>query len=341
MKWLYLFAVVLVAATCASDDKSPIRNDDLLVEVDRIELEEVAEDPIVGVEFVGQRPEGGYLIADRHAGRVRLFDSSGRRDGVVGAPGEGPGELEEPAGAVEMPDGRIVVVQRSSPRLTIFLPDSTPTIRTIPGQYGFWAEQAGEGFVAGVATRDTRFALFDDEGMALSTFASRDPGIAETPFWIYFADEHATAIGDRVAVSTSLFPTIRLFDLAGDSVGVFGEAPPDWTPVSVPPVSDLSAPGSRDRIAQWSRTFTVVRQLAVIGDSLLVVEYGRHDPRDSNPNFVMSTTADIYSLAGEKVALGLKLPGPVVGGGRNLLVLVAEPPDPWTIVALAWSGDER
>ena len=341
MKAPCVLAAVLLAASCAPDDRALLGSGDVLVEVDRVELEESPDDPIVGVEYVGERPDGGYIIADRHAGRVRLFDSSGRRAEVVGGPGDGPGELEEPAGAVELPDGRILVVQRGSPRLTIFFPDSAPTITDVPGQYGFWADRAGRGFVAGVATRDTRFALFDEDGTALSTFASRDPAISETPFWIYFADEHAATIGDRIAVNTSLFPIVRLFDLTGDSVGVLGEAPPDWAPASAPPVSDLSGPGNRERIADWSRSFTVVRQIAAVGDSLLVVEYGRHDPRDSNPDFVTSTTADVYSVSGERLASGLKLPGPVVGGGRRVLVLVAEPPAPWTIVALAWRGTER
>lgn len=336
-----LFVAAVLAASCTAEEKPPRGTDNVLVEVGRIEFEESPDDPIVGVEYVGVRRDGGYLIADRHAGRVRLFDSSGRQAGVLGGPGEGPGELEEPAGAVELTDGRVVVVQRGSPRLTIFSADTTPTIKNIPGQYGFWAEQAGHGFVAGVATRDTRFAVFDEEGTALATFASRDPAISETPFWIYFADEHATTVGSRIAVNTSLYPTIRLFALTGDSVGAFGDAPPEWTPVSVPPVSDLSAPGSRERVAEWSRSFTVVRQIATVADSLLVVEYGRHDPRDADPDFVAATTADVYSVSGQKLASGLRLPGPVVGGGRHLLVLVAEPPGPWTIAALEWRGDGR
>jgi len=338
---LSLFVAGLFAGSCAEADEAYPRNGEVLAEIGRIELEESPDDPIVGVEYVAERENGGYVVPDRHAGRVRLFDFSGRQTRVLGSPGEGPGELEEPAGAAELLDGRVVVVQSGSSRLTIFNPDSAPTIRTVPGQYGFWVEEAGHVLVAGVATRDTRFALFDKGGAALTTFASRDPAISETPFWIYFAEEHATMVGNRIAVNTSLFPTVRLFNLNGDSVGVLGEAPPDWTPVSAPPVSDLSSPGSRERIAEWSRSFTVVRQIATVADSFLVVEYGRHDPQDANPDFIAATTADVYSASGQKVASGLKLPGPVVGGGSYLLVLVAEPPEPWTIAVMQWRGDER
>lgn len=109
-------------------------------------------------------------------------------------------------------------------------------------------------------------------------------------------------------------------------------------PVSAPPVSDLSAPGSRDRLEDWSRSFTVVRQVVAVADSVLVVEYGRHDPREGDPYFVVPTTVDIYSADGHKLAEGLELPGPVVGGGRHLLLLVAEPPNPWTVSVLEWRG---
>ena len=312
-----------------------------LAEASRIELEELPGDPIVGIDYVGRRPGGGYLVADRFAGHVRLFDEAGRQTRVVGRPGQGPGELDEPGAAVEFPDGRVIVLQRANPRLTIFRPDSTPAISTLPGQYGFWAEAAGDGFVAGVATRDTRFARFSRSGQVISTFGRRDPSIATTPFWIYFAADHAAVLGEVIAVNTSLYPTLRLFSLDGDSLTSFGSPPPDWAPVTVPPVSDLSARGNRQRLEAWARTFTVVRQVAAVADSLLVVEYGRHDPQESDPDRVVPTTADVYSPRGEKLAEGIELPGPVVGGGAQLLVLVSEPPSAWTIAAFEWVGPER
>ena len=161
------------------------------------------------------------------------------------------------------------------------------------------------------------------------------------PFWIYFADEHATVIRDIVAVNTSLFAQVRLFNFGGDSVGVLGDAPADWIPATAPPVSDLSAPGSRERIADWSRSFTVIRQIAAVDDTLLVVEYGRHDPQEASPYYVQPTTVDVYSLSGERLSSGVRLPGPVVGGGRHLLVLVREPPSPWAIAELQWGGPQH
>jgi len=339
---LLMIVACLVGSACSGgrDEEGGVEGNDPLVEVGRVVLEETPDDPIVGIDFVGRRPGGGYIIADRHAGHVRLFDSTGRQVRVVGMKGEGPGELDEPSAAVEFPDGRLFVLQRASPRLTLFPPDTAPSVSNIHGQYGFWAERSGSGFFAGVATRDTRFARFDDRGVPVARFGARDPAIAATPFWIYFASDHAAVLeeGEMLAVNTSLSPTIRLFDSAGDSVDAWGDPPPSWVPISAPPVLDLSAPGNRERIEEWARSFTVVRQIAAIADSLLAVEYGRYDPQESDPYRILSSTVDVYSKSGEKIVEGLTLPGPLVGGGDELLALVAEPPDPWTISLLRWRG---
>lgn len=332
------WAFALAACGPPSGDAQDTSFDDLFVEVSRVEFEESANDPIVSIEYVGERPNGGYIVPDRHAGKVRLFDQAGREDLVLGTAGDGPGELNEPAGAVELSDGRVAVVQRANPRLTIFIPNADPILEAVPGQYGFWATAAEGGFVAGVATQDTRFARFDEDGSAASTFGVRDPVIADTPFWIFFARDHAAVLGETIAVSTSLFPTVRLFSADGDSIGSFGHPPPAWEPVSEPPVSDLSAPGSRERLEEWARSFTIVGNLATVSDSLLVVEYGRYDPREADPYFSVPTTVDVYNASGDKLAEGISLPGPVVGGGAQLLVLVSEPPNSWTVSALEWRG---
>lgn len=74
----------LAAVSCASEEEAPLGSSDLLVEVGQIESGESPDDLGVRIQHVAARPDGGDLIADRHAARVRLFDSAGRRAGVVG-----------------------------------------------------------------------------------------------------------------------------------------------------------------------------------------------------------------------------------------------------------------
>jgi len=328
----------IVALAACGGRGAPAREavDARLVETARVALQEAPADPIADIESVRDRPGGGFILADRQASRVRLFDASGSIDGVLGGPGDGPGELREPTAALELDDGRVLVVQRADPRLTVFSPGAAPAVRSVPGHYGFLIEHAGPRILVGAATRETRFALISLDAESAISFGVIDPAVDATPLWIWFATNSAAVLGDVIAVSTSFFPRIRLFDLDGDSIGALGEPPADWVPPSAPPISDVSGPGDRERIEAWARSFTVVRRIVALGDSLLVVEYGRHEPAEGDPYRVVPTSADIYRLDGARIASGIDLPGPVVGGGRRLLVLVAEPPDPWTVAAYEW-----
>lgn len=323
----------IVVASCAGEEEPwP----DTFSEVGVVAFEEKDGDPIVNIEHVGLRPGGGYILPDPTAGVVRLFDDEGRQTSVYGRPGEGPGELSAPTGALELEDGRLLVVQRGSPRLTIFSPDADPVIDNLPGAYGFWLERAGDAIVAGVATRNTRFAFLDRDGQASASFAARDAAISRAPFWIHLAFETAAVFDSVVAVNTSLFPSVRFFNLQGDSIGVIGQAPEGWVDITPPPVDNASGPGNRQRLEDWMRSFSIVRRVAAVNDSLLVLEHGRFDPLESDTYHVEPTTADVYRLDGTRIASGIELPGPVVGGGRYVLVLVGMPPGPWTIAKLRW-----
>lgn len=309
--------------------------------VAEVQLQEVPDDPIVGVGFVSRRPDGGFALADEAADRVRLFDDSGAIDRTLGRSGEGPGEFDAPTAVVEAPDGTVLVTQRSSPRLTIFRPGEEPLLRDVPGHYGYWASSIGDRLIVGMGSRAERFAVMSRAGEHISSFGVLPSAVNDTPYWIYFARQHATVVGDRIVTNTSFFPTLHVFDAQGDSITSFGEPPPSWVAPTGPPVDRLSDDGDRERIEEWSRSFTVVRGIATVADSLIVVQYGRHDPTENDPYRVVPATIDVYSLSGERVVEDLALTDPIAGGGTNLLVLSDEPPGPWTLSVLRWRGAGR
>lgn len=332
-------AVGLSLLLGCADPGAPTELSDVFIEVGRVELEESEFDPIVRIDHIGRLPGGGFILADRHAGRVRLFDAEGRETRVLGQPGEGPGELDEPSAATLLPDGSVVVVQRGDPRLTVFEGDSASVIR-VPGAYGYWVASVGDRLIAGVATPQERFAVLDLDGEAHRPFGSRDPAVAATPFWVFFARENAAVLGDEIAINTSFFPTIRIHGVDGDSLRTFGSAPPGWIDPMTPPVEGIQAPGDRQRIEEWARSFTVVKALAAVGADHLVVQYGRHEPNEVDSYEVAPRSIDVYEASGRKVAEDLELSHPVVGGGEELLVLTGEPPRPWTIARYAWKEPE-
>ncbi len=327
----------LALAGC-SEGAEPRGFEDLFVPVATIQLEESPSDPIVAIHSLGRRPGGGFILADRHADRVRLFDEEGRVERVLGGSGEGPGELNGPMGAVELSDGRVAVVQRSDPRLTVFRADSGVQLGRLPGAYGYWAAEAGGRVVAGVATGTDRLAVLSLDGEGHRTFGGRDPRIRDTPFWAFFAREHAAVLGERIAVVTSFFPVVRMHGLEGDSLGKFGEPPPSWVEPTDPPVDQISDPGDRRQIEEWAGSFTVVSAMKAVGRERLVVQYARHVPEETDPYAVRPRTVDVYDVSGAKIAEDLVLTHPIVGGGDELMVLTAEPPEPWTVTLYRWRG---
>lgn len=327
-----------LALTSCVGPAPPESHDGPFEEVAEVRLQESSDDPIVGLGTVSRRPRGGYVFADEGADRVRLFDRSGRIDRTFGRSGDGPGELDAPTSAVERPDGTVYVTQRSSPRLTIFGSRDDPILRELPGHYGYWISALGEHVVVGMGSRTERFAVLSPTGERIATFGTLPVEVDETPFWIFFARQHATVSAGRVITNTSFFPTFHAFDADGDSLYSFGEPPPSWRPPTAPPVDRIREDADRARIEEWSRSFTVVRGIATAADSLVVVQYGRHDPSESDPYRVVATTVDVYSPSGEKLVEDLPFADPIVGGGRNLLVLSAEPPAEWTLSVVRWRG---
>jgi hypothetical protein len=59
----------IASLACSGTDADPFAQ--RFTEVARIELEEDAPDPIVGISAFVLRPGGGFVIVDEHANRVR------------------------------------------------------------------------------------------------------------------------------------------------------------------------------------------------------------------------------------------------------------------------------
>lgn len=65
-------------------------------------------------------PGGDVLVADRHAGRILVFEVGGDLSGFGARQGWEPGLLRFPAGLALMPDGRVVVADLGNGRVQIF-----------------------------------------------------------------------------------------------------------------------------------------------------------------------------------------------------------------------------
>lgn len=310
-----------------------------LVEVGRVVFEESSDDPIAAISFLSRRPGGGFLVVDAPGNEVILFDSNGRLERAMGRAGDGPGELDAPTAGVELPDGRVMVTQRGSPRMTVFWPDGDPESFTVPGVYGWWVDDLGGRLALGIGSRGDRFVLTSYEGDSLASFGAVQEEVNQVPFWIYYARENATAWAGQVAINTSFYPTVRIFSREGALVDSIGEAPESWVQASEPPVDRARGPDAQEAVKEWSRGFSMVAAVAGLESGHLVVQYGRFSPTEQDTYHVEPTSIDIYDPMGAKVASGLDVRGRVLAGGDELLVLVGEPPEPWTVARLIWAED--
>lgn len=336
----YAVCVVLVGA-CGSDRAGTAPTFDALFPEERqVSLEEDPDDRVTEITSFTPRADGGFVIVDGPAGRLREYDAAGRLERVWGRPGQGPGEFRTPSAAAYGPSGELHVVDRGSPRRTVFWAEDSVSVYRLPASYGYELHAVGEGLVVGIGTQDERFGILSYDGRLVARFERRNPRIAETPFWVFFVRERAAVVGDRVYVNSSFDPTIRVYSTAGDLLHAFGTAPPTWIEPTRPGIAAISTPEDRARIEAWARSFTVVAGLAAI-DGVLVVQYGRHDPRPSASDHIVLHTADVYAADGEKLFEGIPLGRRILAGGRRLYVLESEPPDGWTVSMRRYTGSGR
>lgn len=329
------FLAILAVAGCAGETDTPSRGvglEEILRPDGRIALEQDADDPIVDVSAVTPRPGRGLVVVDQPASRVRFFDVEGRRTGVLGGPGDGPGELRQPASAAVGPADTVFVVQRGGPRLTVSAPDGSPARAfEVPGNYGHQVALLGDGLLVGIGTRRERYAAVTRDGETVGTFGVRRPDPTRFPAGNFVFDDHAAVAVDRILVNTSFSPRIRVYDAAGDSLRTFGDPPPSWVDPEPPSPGQVEGGSTEKQMRLWLTSFTVVTNLATLGDSLVVVQYGRHDPTPEQSYRVRHETIDVYRLDGTKLYQDLPLDEPILAGGDRLYTLESEPPGPWTI----------
>ena len=244
---------------------------------------------------------------------------------------DGPGEILQPSAIVEDPLGALVVVQRGSPRVTVYTPDGEPTSWQLPGNYGFWASALSSRLALGSATRTTRLALLEFDGTPVRSFGSRSPAISETPFWIFFAQEHITAYRDEIYLNTSFEPRIRVFDPEGDSVRSLDVTPTAWEPPSHPGIERLQSDADRARIGEWSRSFSIVTAIEAVDPGVVLVQYGRHDPTERDPTRATADRTNLYTTEGRWLARDLGMDRPILAGGVRLYLLASSPPGEWII----------
>lgn len=312
-------------------------------EVDRVRLAGSTEQPIGGISGLSFHPAGRIAVADRQSHRVFVFGSEGELLGILGRPGEGPGEFEAPLDVAFGPDGRLFVAEAGSPRITAF--DAALALDTIlhlgQAQYATRLASVGGRLLAYVNAPDPgnrRLRLLAEDGTEIDRFHPSHPAYVETPYWSA-ATRRVLAVSDRwiVAGGNLLYPLAR-YSTAGALLDSVGRAPSGWRQAPRPAPGTFAGPDRFRKFEEWRRKFTTIQAVAIVHGRYLVVSHQRLNPEvlayEDARYF-----ADVYDLEeGAKLWTGIDLPGPVLAGGESLVILLDGPPAGWLIGRYVMSG---
>lgn len=116
---------VLTLSGCAGDGGRSLGSSDgssppTVVFLDSVLLEENDSLYIGDPDYLLPLSDGGYLVTDGMQARLLHFDASGRRIGVIGQKGKGPGEFTSPLTTIERQDGSLAVADANLDRITVF-----------------------------------------------------------------------------------------------------------------------------------------------------------------------------------------------------------------------------
>jgi len=312
--------------------------------VDSIHLEEVPGDTIAQIGVVDILPDGKILMGDRYLPRVRLYDGSGRFLAGQGRFGEGPFEYQRIQGVAADSEGRVFVEGFRAGHGTLLTPTLEPdTTLGLPG--GSIASEYVARFRSGVVRsglwqEGTWLYFRDTDGTEPWRIPAGPPRIWEVPYWAGLTRFHMTYQGDSLFVANSLLYPVSIYNGKGHFVGEIGEPPPSFRPApELEPgafaFTEGGGAGMGNRVREFLESFTVVTGLHVVEGYWLVVVHGIIGSDPPMPPFRTSDRSiDVYDLrSGRKVVEDVPLPleARVLGGGPFLHVLVAEPPEPWTI----------
>ncbi len=298
----------------------------------RVVLEEPPEEPIGEVADFAVLPDGRLLVVDGMSASVRVHNKNGFLDTILGGRGEGPGEFKNPSSLAVMEDGRFLVGDFGTNRVTRF--SSTlelDEVFTIPGVVVFGVETIPGGFLVMTYRRfEDTVIRCDNSGNIVESAHPFEPEVFSVPYWQGPSTQFlATGAGEFLVGTTVLYP-IRRYGFDGVSKSDFGFPPPSWIEPVRPKRGQFVGLNREDRLNAWVRSFSIISGVNTYRD-LVLVSHGRFVPNSRNRYQIQSMTIDVYNWEGTKLEADVALPGRILSGGEYVYLLTSEPPGPWIV----------
>jgi hypothetical protein len=310
--------------------------DEVFEPAGRVTLEETGSKVVSRVRTVAVRGDGVLAVADPRQDRVWIYGADGDLLVSVGGTGSGPGELDFPGDVAFDARGRLYVAESGQPRVSRFERDfAFDTLFRVENAY-FPTEigSLGDRLVVyanrpGVGAEALR--LYTPEGEALETFHPEREEYGRVPYWGSASRRVMAVSSSRVVAGGNLLYPFPVYGPDGTLRDSIGTPPGSWKPAPRPERGQFTGPDQIKQFEKWRRTFTMVDNVAIYRDSLLVVSH-----KELNPDVLAyeeaTYRADVYRLGtGRKLVEDVLLPGRLLRGGEHLHLLLSSPPDPWSV----------
>ncbi len=185
--------------------------------------------------------------------------------------------------------------------------------------------------------RGPEIATVTVSGEHLAASVSPIPRVVlETPYWTSWFRRLGAAGGGRAFVATNLVYPIFVYDEAGRLVDSLVSPPPSWKQARRPFLGEF-LPSRQTERNTYFKSFTVLKALAVVSDSVLVVSHGRHSGQADDPYALVPTTVDVY-VGRRRTATDLPSPGELVAYSKTSLFFLQrfEQASGATLTEYAW-----
>lgn len=166
------------------------------------------------------------------------------------------------------------------------------------------------------------------------------PGeLAEVPYWVSLDYFQVAAVGGgRTYVASNLFYPIRIHDGQGRLRDSLSVPPRSWRPVRRPRRGEFTNDRRGDStFLAFLQTFTMITDMAVVADSVLIVNHGAYRLERDDVLRIQPTHSDIY-VKGERVATDLASPGTLLAYSPSSLFFLASgaPDGGWAVIEYVW-----
>ena len=165
--------------------------------------------------------------------------------------------------------------------------------------------------------------------------------ILETPYWTSIFRRIGARGRMGAFVATNLLYRVYRYGGDGRKMDSIWAPPPSWKQAREPEMGEF-LPGQTEDLTQYLDSFTVIKALAVVADSIVVVSVGHYG--ETGAVNVAEAAELIQVYAGNRpLGLDLQAPGQLVAYSRGSLFFLnrSGEPDGTTLTEYSWRGGLR